>query len=155
MNAQPESDQARMGPHSGVGHPSPHRRRANPWAVGFGLLAAPGVWISQLLVTVGFASYSCYPRDVPLAQTSWSWLHGALIGVNVVAIALCAAAGFAAWHVWRATRRERPGSGHHLMESGDGRTRFFGMTGMLTSTLFLLAVLLQTSNVFLVPPCSG
>ena len=138
-----------------IGHPSPQRHRANPWAVGFALLAAPSAWITQLLINVGLASYACYPHDVPLAHASYGWLHTFLIAVNLIALLLCAAAGGAAWRLWQATRHERPGSGHHLLESGDGRTRFFAMVGVLTSTLFLVAVLLQASNVFVVPSCSG
>lgn len=153
MTAQTSSDQQMA--HTGVGHPSPQRRRVRNWVVGFGLLAAPLAWIIQLLFAVGLASYSCYPHDIPLKSELWGWLNLFLMIVNGVAVVVCIAAGLVSWHIWRLTHTERPGSGHHVLETGDGRTRFFAMTGMLASTLFLLAVLLQASNVLLVPACSG
>ncbi len=140
---------------SGEDHPSPHRDRVGPWSIGFGLLAAPLVWVVELLVNFGLAAYACYPHDIPLASALWGWLHGYLVVVDVVAVLVCAAATVVALRMWRKTRHERPGSGHHLMESGDGRTRFLAMTSVLTSLLFLVAVLLQVFNVFVVPACSG
>ena len=138
----------------GAGHPAPHRNRVSPWATGFGLLGAPGAWVLQLLLAVGFASYSCYPKDVPLDRSIFGWLEPLVLIVNGTAIVVCALALWVAWRSWKKTRFERPGSGHHVMESGDGRTRFFAMTGMLASVLFLIGVVFQAFNVFVVPACS-
>lgn len=154
MTAQ-APDRTPDAPPSTQDHPSPQRARVGPWAIGFGLLTAPLVWVVQLLVNSSLAAYACYPQDVPLAAPLWAWLREYLTVVDVVAVLLCAASACVAWSMWRKTRHERPGGGEHVMESGDGRTRFFAMTGILSSLLFLVAVLLQVSNTFLVPACGG
>jgi hypothetical protein len=40
---------------------------------------------------------------------------------------------------WRATAQESPGPAHHLMEAGEGRTRYLSMIGMGFSLLFFVA----------------
>ena len=71
------------------------------------------------------------------------------------AIAICVLAGIVATRNWRLTREEKPGSAHHLIEAGDGRTRFMAMVGLLCSGLFGLAVLLSAGMISVVPVCSG
>jgi len=42
---------------------------------------------------------------------------------------------------------------HHLLENGDGRTRFMAMCGMLISARSLVALLFGSRVVFMVQPC--
>lgn len=136
-------------------HPSPHRGRVAGWALWFGLLGAPFAWTLQELVNVALASNACYPHDVPLPSPLWNGLTGLTLGVEVVAIVLCIAAAVVAFATWRRTGSEKPGDAHQLLGSGDGRTRFMAMAGMMTSVLFLIGTALATLNVTSIPACGG
>ncbi len=136
-------------------HPATHRNRVIRWAVWFGLLGAPLAWSLQELVNVSLAGHACYPHDTPLATPLWTNLNAMSLWVEVVAIAICIAALIVAIVSWRRTRHERPGDAHQLLGSGDGRTRFMAMAGVMTSVLFLLGTLLAVLNIAGVPPCGG
>lgn len=136
-------------------HPAPQRHRVGALALGFALFAAPAAWFAQLSIGSGLASHACYPRATPLAMPLWGGLWSLLLFISLVAIAISAAAGLVALRSWRATRNEQPGSRHHLLEVGEGRTRFLAMCGLLTSGGFLVALLFSTVMLFLVPVCNG
>jgi hypothetical protein len=141
-------------PHlSGVRHPAPHRRRVARWVIAIALFVAPVTWGLQLLVAVTLAGHACYPHAVPRALPLWANLSQRLLAMNIAAIALCLIAGFVAWLGWRRTRAERPGDAHHLLESGDGRTRFLAMAGLINSVLFGVAVIFESINLFMDPTC--
>ena len=136
-------------------HPSPHRHRVHRWAIWFGLLGAPIAWSLQELVNVSLAGYACYPHDVPLATPLWPQLGVLSFSVEAIAIIIAIAAGVVALTNWRRSRDEKPGDAHQLLGSGDGRTRFMAMAGMMTSLLFLIGIALSALNLVAVPPCGG
>ncbi len=136
-------------------HPSPHRGRVRYLTIWFGLIGAPLAWILQEAVNVGLSGYACYPRDVPLAEPLWPQLGSITLGVEVIAIVVCIGAWIAACVSWRRSRNERPGDAHQLIGSGDGRTRFMAMAGMMISALFLIAVAAAALNIAGTPPCGG
>ncbi len=136
-------------------HPSPHRHRVARWAVWFGLLGAPIAWGLQEFINVSLAGYACFPHDTPLAAPLWANLAAIALAVDAVALAICIAAGFAAFHTWRRSRGEKPGDADQLLGSGDGRTRFMAMAGIMVSLLFLFGTALATLNLAAVPPCGG
>jgi len=154
MNATAATSSQRGQPH-GQPHPSPQRANVGRWAVWFAIVAAPLAWNLQLLVNVPIAAYACYPHDVPLDAPIWGNLGAVTAAVEAVAVVVCIAAGLVAWRNWRRTRSEKPGSAHHLIEAGDGRSRFMAMVGMMTSGLFLIAVVFACFNLYAVPACSG
>lgn len=136
-------------------HPAPHRGRVGRFGSWFAIVGPPLAWGTQLVVGASLAGHSCYPHDVPLAHPLWPGVVSVALAVEAVALALCLLAGWAAWRNWRRSRAERPGSGHHLVESGDGRTRFIAMVGMMTSGLFAVATAFAALNLVAVPPCGG
>lgn len=136
-------------------HPSPQRHRIGRFAVWFAIAAAPLAWNLQLLFNVGLVAHGCFPHDEPRAQPIWSRLPVAVGAIEVAALVVCVVAGLVAWRNWRRTRDERPGSAHHVLEGGDGRTRFMALVGLLTSALFGLAVVFAAIVLALVPPCNG
>jgi len=150
----PRPTPAGHGPAQGF-HPSPHRDRVSPWAMWFCILGAPTAWSIQQLVNSPLFAHGCYPKDVPIAEPIWSNAFGVALWVELVALAVCIAAGLTAWRNWRRTRGEKEGSGHHLVESGDGRSRFMAMVGMICSGLFLLSTVFATALLFMVQPCNG
>ena len=122
-----------------VEHPSPHANRVSGLALGVGLWLAPAVWFVQLSIDTWAASHACYPRDVPFLspQAALAPVFGP---VDALAFVIALAAGFVAWRSWRATRAEKPGRGHELIASGEGRARFLAMAGMITSGMIVLAM---------------
>lgn len=136
-------------------HPSPHRGRVGRWSIWFGIIGAPLAWNLQLLVNASLVSHGCYPHDVPLASPIWSDLRTVTTAVDAVAVAICIAAGIAAWLSWRRSRDEKPGTARHLVGNGDGRTRFMAMSGMMTSALFLMVTGVSAVTLAAVPACGG
>ena len=137
----------------GVEHPAPHRSRVSSWSTAIALALAPAAWGVQLLLDVSMSGHACFPKDVPLVAPAWDGLYGSLLAVNAGAILLCVIAGRVAWINWQRTREERAGSADRLLASGDGRTRFLALIGLLTSALFGLAVIFESINVVVVSMC--
>ncbi len=136
-------------------HPSPHRHRVIGSALWFGLLGAPVAWCLQELINVSLAGHACYPHDVPLALPLFEHLKGTSVGVEAVAFAVCIVAGVVSFAGWRKTRDEKPGDAHQLLGSGDGRTRFMAMAGIMTSGLFAVGTALAALNLAAIAPCGG
>jgi hypothetical protein len=136
-----------------IKHPAPHRRRIGLAALFFGLAAAPAAWNAQLLISFALSAHACYPRDVPLTLPVWSGLWGLLIAIDIAGILLAIAGGLVSVRCWRLTFDEAPGSVHHLLDVGQGRTRFLAMCGILASVLFALGLLFATAADFVVPLC--
>jgi hypothetical protein len=133
-------------------HPAPHRERYGRGALAFGLFAAPLAWAIQLTASYAVTGVTCngarYALDAPT-------LHTALATVDVMALAVTVAAFVVAWLGWRATREEAAGSAHHLLDAGEGRTRFLAVCGMMASAGFMLALIFATVGIAVVPPCAG
>jgi hypothetical protein len=138
-----------------TGHPAPHRRRVGLAALLFGIVAAPLAWNAQILFNSALSGYVCYPHSAPLAAPLWVGSRPIMLAVSLGGIVVAIAAGLISRRSWRRTSDERPGSFHHLLELGEGRTRFMATVGMLTSVLFLIALAFGVSVLCLVPPCGG
>jgi len=134
-----------------LGHPAPHRHRVGLLALGFGIVGAPLAWNIELLVGVALSGHECYPRYLPLSVPLWNGTWSALLVISIIAIALGIVAGLVSWRSWSRTRDESPKEAH----SGDGRTRFMAMCGLLSSGLFLVALAFTIAVVLLVPLCKG
>ena len=149
---------------SAAGHPAPERGSASLAALWFGLLGGPAAWSILTLVNLPLASHACFPRLYPLAAPVTGGLRGMAAAVGIAAIAVCVAALVVSWGAWRRTRGEhQQGSGRGrahdpgsaLLETGEGRTRFMALAGVLTSILFLLASAAHLAAIFLVSPCGA
>lgn len=138
-------------------HPSPHRERAPIWRQFFGLFAAPVAWFVQFNIAYGLTSYACNPDGRALGHfaTGWGWTRTAAVVVCLLAAAVSILAGLVAWGVWRAARGEKEGDSAHVLEAGEGRTRYFGMWGTLTSFGFLAAILFDLVMAFGASACRG
>ncbi len=136
-------------------HPSPHRDRVGLVPLFFGLWAAPAVWVGQLIVDYGLASYSCYPRYVPRNHViaGWGGIWWGLLAINIVSILAAAAGAAVSYRSWTATRHENAGHTGHVMETGVGRTRFLALLGLLTSCGFAAAIVFDLIVLLVVPLC--
>jgi len=144
------------------GHPAPERGRVPLWMLWFGFVGAPAAWTVQTLVNTPLAAHSCYPRLTPLGTPTTGGLRGIAFVVSLAALAVCVAATVVAWRTWWRTREEhQQGTGRGrqhqpsaaLLETGEGRTRFMALAGVLTSVTFLVVSAMNTAAIFLVSPC--
>jgi hypothetical protein len=135
------------------GHPSPKAGQVGIWRQLLILAGAPLAWSVQ--ITAGFASaaYACYPNRNSLPEPVLPHLHVGLVTLSIVAIAVSLLCAVLSWRDWHRSRDEMEGDHHHLLEVGEGRTRFMAICALINSVLFTLALLLTTSVLVLVAPC--
>ncbi len=132
-------------------HLSSGRHQVSLTALWFGLFAAPTVWSLQLLLLYPVVAHACFPRDRPLSVPLLS--TPVVLLVSVVALAVAAAAGLIALRSWRSTRAEHHAGEEHLPETGEGRSRFMALGGMLLSGLFLFGIVMNGLPFLLLRPC--
>jgi hypothetical protein len=136
-----------------VEHPAPHRERVHIVVLLFGAFIGPIVWALHLFANGAIAGQVCYPGPVPRLEHLPS-LRLLLASSGAIAMLVALIGAYVSYRSWRRTREEREGSHHHLMEVGEGRTRFFAFAGMFTSLIFALVIFCDTVGVLLVPACA-
>ena len=139
------------------GHPSPHADRLGGADIAFALFGGVAAWAMQLAVNYGVASHACFPRagGTRLERIDWASVVSPLVLVNFAAVVLAVAAVLLAWRNWRTTRDEHHGGRHHLLETGEGRSRFLAACGIGMGLFFLLVILANAVSLFMVSPCAG
>jgi hypothetical protein len=134
-------------------HPSPQRHRAPSLLLLAGFATGPVVLGLVLTITYAFSSHRCFPDgtrlNTPLA--GWDWVSTIVPLLYAVGIVLSALSAVVAWRLWRRTRDEGLGE---TLELGEGRTRFLGVWGLITSVLFAAILAFDLLNTVLVPPCA-
>ena len=148
-----------------AGHPAPARGNVALWTLWFGFLGAPLGWTLQTLANTAVASHGCYPQLFPLDKPLTGGMRGILFVISIVAIAAAVAALAVSFSTWRRTNSEHQeksgnaarghGQSTAALETGEGRTRFMAMSGVLTSIVFLVVILAHTAAIFVVVPCGG
>lgn len=141
---------------SATAHPAPERHRVSLAALWFGLFGAPAAWSLQLLADYPTDAHGCFPHLYPLAAPTIGNgpLSTILVAISIAAVLMSAGALFVSLKSYRATRGETGGEAHHLLDVGEGRTRFMALSGVMLSTLFLLATLVHAASLLLLPGCS-
>jgi hypothetical protein len=146
------------------GHPAPERARVPLATLWFGLVGGPAAWSIQTLVSLPVAAHACFPRLTPLSSPAFGGVRGVIFLLGVMAFVVSALAAGVAWRTWSRTRQEEQGASgagaHHtesvaLLETGEGRTRFMALAGVMTSIAFLLVTAAHAAMLFLVAPCAG
>lgn len=134
-------------------HPSPQRDRASALLLTLGFATGPVVLALLLTITYAFTSYRCFPDGTRLdaPHAGWGWVSTVVPLLYAAGIALTVAAAFIAYRLWQRTRDEGPGE---TLELGEGRTRFLGIWGVITSALFLAILAFDLINTFMVPACA-
>lgn len=145
-------------------HPAPARGVVRPMFLWFGLFGGPAAWTVQTLANTAVAAHACYPRLTPTERPVTGGLFAITLIVSLVAVAVSIAALLVAWRSWSRTRHEHQeqsggasehAAQHAALETGEGRTRFMALSGVLMSITFLVAVLAHTASVLIVGPCWG
>ena len=148
----------------GGGHPAPARHEVPSWMLWFGLLGGPAAWSAQTLIDLALSAHGCFPQLYPLRAPVIVGVRVIALAVSVVAVIVCAVALVVAWRSWRRTRgehQEQSGHGREhgtrtaALETGEGRTRFMALAGLLTSITFLLVSVVHLVTIIVVPPCAG
>jgi hypothetical protein len=136
-------------------HPAPHRHRVTIMAIFYALFAAPIFWSGDLMIDYALVSHACYPGDQPLAgpTAGFGWVWAFALAAHLVTLLLIASGAAVAVRNWRVTGPPERHH-HHLVEKGEGRTRYLSICAMGFS-LFLFAVTLtMTAAMFFFPLCS-
>jgi hypothetical protein len=132
---------------------APRARRAGFLVLLFGACVAPVFWLGQLMLSYWITAFGCYPGDHPAPLISTSTLQTALIAFDAAALLACAAGGVVSWRSWQRTRHESQGGHEHALHTGEGRSRFLALWGIMSSLWFFGAILFNTIASLTVPPC--
>lgn len=127
---------------------SDHSPASRAW-LWLGLLGAPAAWVAQLLLSEPFAAYACYPYLVPLSAPIIEGLPVILTAIGMACFTLALLSGFAAWIAWKRFEQGK------TIKAGQDRNRFLAKIGILSSFIFIVAVIFNIFAVLLVPPCSS
>lgn len=118
-----------------------------------GVMIAPLAWSLHLLVCYGLAAHACFPTDVALGQPVWTHLRSIVSAVTTMAWLVLASGVAVAWLNWNATGEQSNDRAETLLQSGDGRSRFIALCGLLVSGCFAVALCFTTAGVFMTPDC--
>jgi len=107
----------------------------------FAVLAPGTAWFVHLVGTYILVPWTCMAGG-----------RGLMIGGSAVLGAITISAGWISWLLWRGLDRAERDNVLERMEGS--RSAFMVFAGLLSSGLFLLAIILGTIPVFFIDPCS-
>ncbi|PSJ18907.1 hypothetical protein [Nitrosomonas supralitoralis] len=117
------------------------------------LLGAPSAWFIQMSLSEPLAAYACYPHQVPLTAPLWVDLSAILIAISLICLAGGLISGYVAWDSWR--KLTKSGSNGKIFVVDEGQTQFLAMLGVMSSFIFIAAIVFTFCAVLLVSPCSA
>lgn len=133
-------------------HPAPQRHLVSFWTLLFGAAAAPFFWLGQMIFGFLVTSGACFGGEHP-TRASASPLHAALFAFDGIAIVAAMTGGIVAYASWQTLRREKQVDHKTALETGEGRARFLALWGVLSSAIFLAAILFTAIATVGVPLC--
>ncbi len=104
------------------------------------IIGAPVAWVFQMSISEPLAADACYPHRTPLPMPRWEGLTPLLMVISFVCIVVGVLSGLVAWRSWRQAWPEQP-------------LRFLALLGVMSSFIFIVAILLTTLANLLVSPC--
>ena len=140
--------QASHSSHKHIGHPSPHRLRVGLFPLVISLLGAPGAWIIQMLGSEVLAGNGCIHQGFAARH-----LMMCLYALSITCFFIGTFSCITAWVSWLKAKHELEGESKHVMNIGEGRTRFLVLLGVFSSLIFIIAILFTGSALVLVAPC--
>ena len=108
----------------------------------FCITAGPVAWTILHLVAYPLASYACYPQSSQRIHPlpSWLWVRPAMLGLSAAMLGLALVGGWTSWrYLWRAKQIAIAEDLSPL--EGAGRSRYFAVCGIITSVLFVIAII--------------
>ena len=120
-----------------------------------GVLGAPIAWVVQLLLSLTLASHACYPLQSPISLPIWQDLTAILMTIGLICLAVALLSGLAAWIAWLEYQRRLNSIVIAVLQSRSHRNRFLIKSGLMSSFLFIVAILFNLCAILLVSPCSA
>ncbi len=134
---------------SDILHMPPIRAPRRFWMGLFGACAAPIFWLGQLILSYGVTAIACYGSDHPTTLKETSALRGMLMTFDVVAVFACAVGAILSYRCFGSTAQ-----GEEVHRQVEGRVRFLGIWGLLSSLWFFAAILFSTIASLGMPLCA-
>ena len=134
--------------------PDPHCGQVSMLRIGIGLFGAPAAWLAQFSLSEPLAAHACYPYQTPLSAPVWEGLPLILVAIGIVCFAAALLSEFVAWTSWRQSERKLPGGEGTLIAGGGNRNRFLVKLSLMSSFIFIVAILFNLCAILLVLPCS-
>ena len=134
--------------------PAPRRSRVSTIQIAVGLFGAPVAWIAQFSLSEPLAAHACYPYQAPVSAPVWEGLTLILVIISITCFAAALLSGFVAWTTWRQSERKLPGDERSVIEAGESRNRFLVKLSLMSSFIFIVAILFNLCAILLVLPCS-
>lgn len=119
------------------------------------LAGAPSAWLIQLTVSEPLAAYACFPYQVPLSAPIWGELPVLLTAISLVCLGVALLSGYFAWKSWHQLADEFERHGKEAAGIKSGRPRFLVKLGLMSSFIFIVAVIFNACAVLLVPLCNS
>ncbi|HVX75538.1 MAG TPA: hypothetical protein VHB49_05385 [Bradyrhizobium sp.] len=119
----------------------------------FATLAPPLAWSVHLVASYALASYSCFPDGTPQASPSFDGLRSLLIAIDIVTMAIAVVAIVISYWNWTKISEEMAVTQSPMMETGEGRTRFLAIWGLLIGVGFLVTVGFDFVGLWILQPC--
>jgi hypothetical protein len=122
-----------------------------------GLFGAPVIWVAQMSLSESLAAYACYPHQAPLSAPVWNSLFLILAVISIMCLTGGLLSGFIAWTTWQGVERERKFSRNdkNILDVSEGRRRFLGILGVMSSLIFIIAIIFTGCAVIFVSACSS
>jgi hypothetical protein len=124
-------------------HPAPHRQQVRLWLLIFGLIAAPLLWLAQLLLGYGISAALCYGGDHPTTIAAGAPLRMVLFAFDAGALCVALIGVVVSYASWCTVR----------VQTDEGRTRFMALWGIMSSLCFLVAIIFNTLASVMAPLC--
>ena len=121
------------------------------------LFGAPMAWVTQMALTQPIAAYACYPHQFPLPASLWPELPAILGTIGFICLAGALFSGYIALGSWRSLgcSSEDTLNKQSAIQKDEGQARFLAMLGMMSSFVFIVAILFNTFAVLLIRSCSA
>lgn len=101
------------------------------------------------------AAHACYPYQAPLSAPIWEGLPVILAAISIACFAAALLSGYVAWSSWRQSERKTAGGGQSGIKAVESRKRFLLKLSLMSSFIFIVAIIFNICAVLLVPPCSS
>jgi hypothetical protein len=135
--------------------PAPGHGQMSTIRIGVGLFGAPAAWLVQFSLSEPLAAHACYPYQTPMPVPIWEGLPVILVAISIACFAAALLSGFVAWTSWRQYRRKPAEKGRNVIETGEDRDRFLVKLSLMSSFIFIVAIIFNICAVLLVSPCSS
>ena len=139
----------------GPAHPAPVRGQVHGLRLLVGLCGAPLAWVAQMSLSEPLSAQACYPASRPLASPALTSAHALLWAISGVCLLAGCASALVAWRAWRGTRHEATSNWRNAVHRGSGRTRFLALLGVMSSAMFVAAILFSTLGATLIDACGS